>query len=121
MVTPPPLNRIVKGQSPNDTAKARKGYGIARRTGAFMVSMSLAIIIALIVTGQPVRANDDAGHVTAVAVAKAQIMSGIRIDRDHLLADNEQPSRNSRLPKPRERPCPEADPHPCRLIVVDMP
>ena len=81
MVTPPPLNRIVKGQSPNDTAKARKGYGIARRTGAFIVSMSLPIIIALVVAGGPVRANDGAAHVTAVAVARAQIMSGIRIDQ----------------------------------------
>ena len=121
MVTSPPLDRIVKGQSPNDTPKACKGYGIARRTGAFMVSMSLAIIIALIVTGELARANDGAAHVTAVAVARAQIMSGIRIDHEHLLADNEQPSRNTRLPKPRERPCPEADTHPCRLIVVDMP
>ena len=121
MVTSPPLDRIVKGQSPNDTPKACKGYGIARRTGAFMVSMSLAIIIALIVAGGPVRANDGAAHVTAVAVAKAQIISGIRIDRDYLQADNERSSRNTRLPKPRERPCPEADTHPCRLIVVDMP
>lgn len=108
-------------QSPNDTRHAHKTCSIARRNGVFMLSMAFIIILALIVAGGPVRADDSASHVTAVAVAKAQIVSGIRITRDHLQTDIEMPTRNARLPKPRERPCPEVDEHPCRLFVVDMP
>ena len=121
MSTRPPRVRIAMGQSLGDTRVVRPGRSAPRRLRAFMVSMKFTIIVGLAMIPNPMRADDATPNVTAVAVAKAQIMSGIRIDRDYLQADNERSSRGNRLPKPRERPCPEADTHPCRLIVVDMP
>ena len=121
MTNRPSCVRVAMGQSPDDTAIVRFMRSAPRRLRAFMVSMKFTIIVGLAMMPNPMRADDAMPHVTAVAVAKAQIMSGIRIDRDYLQADNERPLRGNRLPKPRERPCPEADTHPCRLIVVDMP
>lgn len=113
--------RITVGQSPNDTESARFKGSISRKRRAFMVSMSFIIILALAVLPATARADDAAPHVTAVAVARARIVSGVRISHEQLALDQDVRSRNMRLPKPRERACPEADEHPCRLIVVDMP
>jgi hypothetical protein len=83
--------------------------------------MSFTILLALVAFPASVRAEDAVSHVTAVAVARAQIVSGVRISREQVALDQDTAVRKTRLPKPRERPCPEADEHPCRLIVVDMP
>jgi hypothetical protein len=117
--------RIDAGQSSNGTVPDSFEDGIRRDISAFMVSMMFIIGLALTVLPGSVRAEESASHVTAVAVARAQIVTGVRISREDVAIDHEtQPSSRSRairLPKPRERPCPEPDTPPCRLIVVDMP
>lgn len=115
------LHRIAAGQSPNDTSRARFKGSISRKFRAFMVTMSFTVILALALLPETVGADNAAPHVTAVAVARATIVSGVRISREQLALDEDSSSRNPRLPKPRERPCPEADERPCREIVVDMP
>lgn len=83
--------------------------------------MMITMIMAGALVGR-VRAEEQRPRVTAVAVARAEIVSGIRITRDMIIPDNdERRSRNGRLPKPRERPCPDSDENPCRMLVVDMP
>ncbi len=86
-----------------------------------MVSMMFTILVALVVLPHSGRTESTASHVTAVVTARARIVSGVRMTRDHVIVENDTPSRTTRLPKPRERPCPEADSDLCRLIVVDMP
>lgn len=116
-----PSRRIAAGQSPNETDVAFQNGSAAPRTSAFMVSMSLTIIFAAALLAGTVRAEDSVPHVAAVAVARAQIVSGVRISREQVELDQDTAARKTRLPKPRERPCPEADEHPCQLFVVDMP
>lgn len=86
-----------------------------------MVSMMFTIFAALVLLPGSARTESTAPRVTAVATANARIVSGVRISREQVIGDNDTPSRATRLPKPRERPCPETDTPPCRLIVVDMP
>ena len=86
-----------------------------------MVKMSFTILIALVALPGSGRPETAAPRVTAVGVARARIVSGVRISREHVIVDADTPMRATRLPKPRERPCPDADTQPCRLIVVDMP
>jgi hypothetical protein len=85
-----------------------------------MVIMLFTMILAGALVGS-VRADERNPRATAVAVARAEIVSGVRITREMTIPDDERRVRNNRLPKPRERPCPESDDHPCRLFVVDMP
>jgi hypothetical protein len=112
--------RIVKGQSLIDTKSADTGDGGQCAGRRMMVKMLLTIFMLTGLTG-PSRANDTAPHAVAVAVARAQIMSGVRISHQFDHADAEPRNRKSRPPKPRERPCPEANITPCRLFVTDMP
>jgi hypothetical protein len=85
-----------------------------------VVSMWLTIFVLTTLTG-PLHANEAAPRAVAVAVARAQIISGVRIAQDRALADSEPRHRKSRSPKPRERPCPDANITPCQLFVTDMP
>lgn len=121
MVNFQPLRRIAAGQSPNETSVAFQNGSATQKTSALIVSMSFTIIVAAALLPGSVRAQDAVPHVTAVAVARAQVVSGVRISREQMELDQESAARKTRLPKPRERPCPETDEHPCRLIVVDMP
>jgi hypothetical protein len=83
--------------------------------------MWFTMFVAFIAAPGSIRAEQATPRVTAVAVARAQIVSGVRISREQIDVDQDTATRKTRLPKPRERPCPEAHEHPCRLIVVDMP
>ncbi len=115
----PPQQRIVEGQSLNGPYSGAKRHGAPRRAGrkmVYMASTSLLAVATLILSGS-VRANDDAPHVAAVAVARAQILSGVRIAQDGRPAEPQTPT----APKPRERPCPDDADTRCRMIVVDMP
>lgn len=120
MVDIPDLRRIVRGQSLNDTISVLAKAGAQRLARRIMINMLLTIFMLTALTG-PSRANEAAPHVTAVAVARAQIMSGVRIAQQLDSADAEPRNRKTRPPKPRERPCPEANIKPCRLFVTDMP
>lgn len=86
-----------------------------------MVSMIFTILAALVLLPGSGRAQMEVPRVTAVVTARAQIMSGVRISREQVIVADDTPSRATRLPKPRERPCLATDVPPCRLIVVDMP
>jgi hypothetical protein len=86
-----------------------------------MVSIMFTIILASILVSDNAHSEEDSTRITAVAVARAQIVSGVRLSREQVAVDDETPPRVTRLPKPRERPCPEPSEQPCRLIVVDMP
>jgi hypothetical protein len=86
-----------------------------------MVSMLVTMIMAGALVGS-VRADEVNPRATAVAVARAEIVSGVRITREMLMRpDDETRSRSNRLPKPRERPCPDNEERPCRMVVVDIP
>jgi hypothetical protein len=85
-----------------------------------MVSMLVTMIMVGALVGS-VRADEVNPRATAVAVARAEIVSGVRITREMLIPDDETRSRNNRLPKPRERPCPDGEEHGCRMVVVDIP
>ena len=54
----------------------------------------------------------------AIVVARATIMSGVRIDGESMVRAMD---RRSPMPKPREVACPSDTGVPCRLITVDMP
>lgn len=86
-----------------------------------MVSMMFTILSALVILPGSGRTETTTPRVTAVVTARAQIVSGVRLSRERVIVDTDTPSRTTRLPKPRERPCPDADAPPCRMIVVDMP
>jgi hypothetical protein len=115
-----PPQRPRQGQSPNGTADDPKHSGGQRRGAAFMVAMLFTMIMAGALVGN-VRADEVNPRVAAVAVARAEIVSGVRITREMLIRDDEAPSRGNRLPKPRERPCPDTHEQPCRMVVVDIP
>ncbi len=85
-----------------------------------MVTMLFTMIMAGALVGNG-RADEVNPRVAAVAVARAQIVSGVRITREMLIRDDEAPSRGNRLPKPRERPCPDTHEQPCLMVVVDIP
>lgn len=120
MANPLRPQRPHKGQSPNGTEDEPKHRGGRTRRGAFIVAMIVTIVMAAALAGN-VRADEASPRVTAVAVARAEIMSGARITREMLISDSDMPSRGNRLPKPRERPCPDTDERPCRMVVVDIP
>lgn len=86
-----------------------------------MVTMLFTILVAFALFPGSGRAETVAPRVTAVVTAQARIVSGVRIANERVIIDSDTASRTTRLPKPRERPCPDPDTHPCRLIVVDMP
>lgn len=112
--------RITKGQSPDGTDARAAHAGWWRWHRAFMVTMLVTMFLTAALIGS-VRADEPVARATAELVARAQIVSGVRVMREELFSDHETPSRRERLPKPRERPCPETDPQPCRMIVVDLP
>jgi hypothetical protein len=86
-----------------------------------MVTMLVTMIMAGALVGS-VRADEMNPRATAVAVARAEIVSGVRIMREEMMRpDDETRSRTNRLPKPRERPCPDSEEQACRMIVVDIP
>ena len=86
-----------------------------------MVSMMFTILAMLVLLPDAGRTESSMPRVTAEVLARARIVAGVRIAREQVIVDSDTPSRATRLPKPRERPCPDTDAHPCRLIVVDMP
>jgi len=64
-------------------------------------------------------ATDSPPRATVVVAARATIVSGVRIAQDgQRSATDAEPLR---LPRPRERPCPEPAQAQCRLIVTDLP
>ena len=85
-----------------------------------MMIMLLSIFILGVLNG-PSHANDVAPRAVAVAVARAEIISGVRISQEIELADADPRTRKSRPRRPRERPCPETNIASCRLFVTDMP
>jgi hypothetical protein len=112
--------RIVGGQSLFDTVRLRARDGRSVTLRGTMVKMLLTILL-LSAPTRPSRANDAVPHAVAVAVARAEIMSGVRIEQQVAPVDAEPRDRKTRLPKPRERPCPDVGKTPCRLFVTDMP
>lgn len=113
--------RIVVRQSPNETQRCEQATSAFREISAFVVSMTLTVLAAAaLLPGTPHAARPEQ-RATAVVVARVQIVSGVRVSRERLAFDQDAVSRTIRLPKPRERPCPDTDTPPCRLIVVDMP
>ncbi len=85
------------------------------------VYMSLTLLLALLVVPSSTRANQDGPHVVAVVTARAQVLSGVRVG--DALPSAVAPSHERRKAverKPRERPCPEREAVPCRLMVVDI-
>lgn len=112
--------RITKGQSPDGTDARTADGGTRRRHRAFMVTMLVTMFVTAALIGS-VRADEPVARATTELVARAQIVSGVRVTREELVSDHDTPSRRERLPKPRERPCPETDPQPCRMMVVDLP
>lgn len=83
-----------------------------------MASTSLLALATMLITGSA-DANDAQPRVTAVAVARATIVAGVRVGTP---VKDERKGEQRPLVKPRERPCPEAEQSPsCRLIVTDMP
>ena len=120
MVAPHSLHRPSKGQSPKETSAAQSHAGRSKWRGAIMVIMLLTVFIAGALIGS-VHAHEASPRATAVAVARAEIMSGVRITREMMMPEAEKPSRTNRMPKPRERPCPDHDAYPCRMIVIDLP
>lgn len=115
-----PSDRVATAQSRHETVVGRTRAGRAARRRAIILTVSV-IIVSVAVLIASVRADEASPRVTAVATARAQIMSGVRIGSDQPVRDDHAPSRTMRQPRPRERPCPETDDHHCRLIVVDMP
>lgn len=83
--------------------------------------MTVTIALALALLPGSVRADPASPHVTAVAVARAQILSGVRIEQAPQAAVSKRERREAPLPRPRERPCPEREATPCRLMILDMP
>jgi hypothetical protein len=81
--------------------------------------MLVTIFFALVVMPGQVRSDPATPHVTTVAVARAQILSGVRAGPVPQTTDKKREDRET--PRPRERPCPEAEATPCRLMVIDMP
>jgi hypothetical protein len=86
-----------------------------------MLIMLVTIGLALTIVQPSVRAADQGPHVTAVATARAQILSGVRVGPAPPDADTKAERREPPPRRPRERPCPEAEATPCRLMVIDMP
>ena len=121
MHVPPPPARIAVGQSRDDTRPLSTKAGMKSQSSVFMVNMMFAFVMVLALLHQSTRAESAAPRVTAVATTRAQIMAGVRISGEQSDRNDDVPSRLTRLPKPRERPCPDTDAQPCRLIVVDMP
>jgi hypothetical protein len=81
----------------------------------------LTMLIALTLFARPVRADGAIPHVATVAVARAQIISGVRVEQVPERINRERQVRETPLPRPRERPCPEREATPCRLMIIDMP
>lgn len=113
--------RIDAGQSLNETATSENATGDPRHASVFTVSMTLTTLAAFVLVPGSARSDPAVGHATAVVVARAQIVAGVRISSEQIEKDSNGLSRSTRLPKPRERACLEIDKHPCRLIVVEMP
>lgn len=95
---------------------------VARRTPPSALSigvMTSRLVPILVALGLTASAHADAvdGRSIAIAVARAQIVSGVRIGQDRAPSE-ERSDGETRL---RERPCPERDQAPCRLLVVDIP
>jgi hypothetical protein len=82
-----------------------------------MASTSLIALATMLLTGSA--GANDAPHVTAVATARATIVAGVRVGPP--VRNERTPEQQPLVPKPRERPCPENDQTPCRLIVTDLP
>jgi hypothetical protein len=82
--------------------------------------MPVTIVLASVIISGSVRADLPAPHVTATVVARAQILSGVRVGEVSRTVDPAREIREAPPPKPRERPCPEREATPCRLMVVDM-
>jgi hypothetical protein len=121
MANAEPPGRIVGGQSLNDTANSADADSAGMTMRVIMVSMMLTMLAVLAVIGGSVRADDTVPHNAAVAVARAEIISGLRVGPPLQPADPKREARETPLPKPRERPCPEREGTPCRLMIVDMP
>ena len=85
-----------------------------------MLAMLLTTVLALAVLPGSIRAEDSTPHVTAVAVAHAHIVAGVRVSPDRIAATDSKRSSPVTLAKLRAAPCPEvADPR-CKLLVLDM-
>ncbi len=82
--------------------------------------MLVTILLALIVTPGQVRSDPVTPHVTAVAVARAQILSSVRAGPAQQTTETKRETRDTQARRPRERPCPEQEATPCRLLVIDM-
>lgn len=83
-----------------------------------MASTSLLALATMLLTGS-VWADDGAARIAAVATTRATIIAGVRIAQPDRRLDA-MPLEIGAAP-PRERPCPERDRTPCRLIVTDIP
>ena len=82
--------------------------------------MLVTIIAALIHLPQQVRSDPATPHVTAVVVARAKILEGVRAGPAALTTEPRAADEERPRPRPRQRPCPEVEATPCRLMVIDM-
>jgi hypothetical protein len=82
--------------------------------------MLVTIVSALILLPQQVRSDPATPHVTAVVVARATILEAVRAGPAPLATDGKPEERHGPRKRPRQRPCPEAETTPCRLMVIDM-
>ncbi len=82
--------------------------------------MLVTIALALIVIPGQMRADPVTPHVVAIAQARAQILSSVRVGPAPQPENSKRDTRDKQAPRPRERPCPEQEATPCRLLVIDM-
>ena len=84
-----------------------------------MLAMLLTTVLALAVLPGSIRAEDRTAHVTAVAVAHARIVEGVRVSPDRIATDTKRSSPVTPA-KLRAAPCPEVVDPRCKLLVLDM-
>lgn len=112
--------RFVQGQSPDETAFCHVVHGVIRADRGIMVSMRFIISSALVALSAPAVAQERGPH-AVVVVARAQIISGVRISPAQYPDNGSPQERQNGRPLARERSCPENEQGPCRLLIVDMP
>lgn len=112
-------SRPPRALSHSGTARTPNRSGGSSVVRGIMVNMSIPIVLALFMIPDGVGARGAGPRLSAVAVARAQVVSGVRNLQE---ANEARPARRTDpTPRPRERPCPEAARTPCRLFVTDLP
>ena len=112
--------RFVEGQSPDETLFYLVVHGVLPADRGIMVTMRLIMSFTLVALTAPAVAQERGPH-AVVVVARAQIISGVRISPAQYPDNGSPHERQNGRPLARERSCPENEQGPCRLLIVDMP